>query len=291
MPVMSEIQNSPAATDPVCGMSVDPDTSPHRCDWDGARYYFCCEGCLKKFQADPQAYLDKAANDREQTPAPAGTQYTCPMHPEIVQDGPGDCPDCGMALEPMTVPGPSTRTQYTCPMHPEIVRDEPGDCPICGMALEPMTVTVKEEENPELTDMTRRFWVSAALSAPLLVLAMGGHIPDVDFMALIGHRAMGWVQFALATPVVLWGGWPFLVRGWKSVATWRLNMFTLIAIGVGVAYLYSLAAVLIPFAFPPAFRSAAGTVDVYFEAAAVITALVLLGQVLELRARSRTLFT
>ncbi len=248
MTVMTDIETM--ATDPVCGMSVDPSTAEHRCEWQSQHYFFCSNGCLQKFKADPQGNLDKAAND---TPAPAvpGAQYTCPMHPEIIQDGPGDCPKCGMALEPMTV-------------------------------------TLEEEANPELIDMTRRFWVSLFLSVPVLVLAMGGLIPGVDFGELIGHRIAVWAELVLATPVVVWGGWPFLQRGWKSVVTRQLNMFTLIAIGVGVAYLYSLVAVLLPGVFPEAFRTAAGTVELYFEAAAVITTLVLLGQVMELRARSQT---
>ena len=214
--------------------------------------------------------------------------YTCPMHPDVMQEGPGDCPDCGMALEPVTVPGPSTQTRYTCPMHPEIVEDGPGDCPICGMALEPVTVTVEEGANPELVDMTRRFWASLVLTVPVIVLAMGDLIPGQPLQELISARLSDWVEFALATPVVLWGGLPFFQRGWRSIVTRRLNMFTLIAVGVGVAYAYSVFAVLFPEVFPQAFRTLDGTVDIYFEAAAVIITLVLLGQVLELRARGQT---
>ena len=210
------------------------------------------------------------------------------MHPEVVNDGPGDCPHCGMALEPKGVPIPSTRVEYTCPMHPEIVRDGPGDCPICGMALEPATVAAEEPPNPELASMTRRFWASAVLSMPLVAIAMSELIPGQPLDRLAHPDVLGWFQFALATPVVLWGAWPFFQRGWTSIVTARLNMFTLIAIGVGVAYAYSVVAIAVPGIFAPAFRNEAGGVDMYFEAAAVITTLVLLGQVLELKARGRT---
>ncbi|PWG61920.1 heavy metal translocating P-type ATPase [Spiribacter halobius] len=211
------------------------------------------------------------------------------MHPEVVSDSPGECPKCGMALEPVTPEAPaSTRTEWTCPMHPEIVRDEPGECPICGMALEPRQVTAEEAGNPELEDMTRRFRVGVALTIPVVILAMGGMVPGVSMDALVPHGIRVWLELALATPVVLWSGWPFLVRGWRSVATWNLNMFTLIGLGVGVAYAYSVVATLLPGIFPPSFRHEGGTVAVYFEAAAVIVTLVLLGQVMELRARSST---
>jgi Cu+-exporting ATPase len=216
---------------------------------------------------------------------PAG--YTCPMHPEVSTDAPGDCPKCGMALEPVT-PTPATRTEWTCPMHPEIVRDAPGNCPICGMALEPRTVTLEEEPNPELADMTRRFWISAALTTPLVLLAMGHMLVGAAIGSLLPRNIAVWVELALATPVVLWGGWPFFVRGWYSVVNRSLNMFTLIAMGVGVAYVYSVIATLFPGIFPASFRNEMGEVGVYYEAAAVIVALILLGQVLELRARSST---
>ena len=214
--------------------------------------------------------------------------YLCPMHPEIVQEGSGSCPKCGMALEPGGIPPPATKTEWTCPMHPQIVRDKPGNCPICGMALEPRTVTLDEEENPELTDMTRRFWVSVVLSAPLVLLAMGHIIPGDPIGRLIPHGVRGFVELALASPVVLWGGFPFFVRAWQSIVNRSLNMFTLIGLGVGVAYVYSVIATLAPALFPPSFRDERGQVGVYYEAAAVIVTLVLLGQVLELRARSRT---
>ena len=225
---------------------------------------------------------------REPIEAPAGTLYTCPMHPEVRQTDPSACPKCGMALDPESVPVAATRTQYTCPMHPEIERDAPGDCPICGMALEPVTVTVEEQENPELVDMSRRFWVSALLTFPLLIIAMGGMIPGLSFEWVGSPRALAWLELVLATPVVLWGGWPFFQRGWASLVNRHLNMFTLIALGTGVAYAYSVIATSVPDLFPVAFRDASGRVAVYFEAAAMIVTLVLVGQVMELRARHRT---
>ncbi|REK17285.1 MAG: copper-translocating P-type ATPase [Planctomycetota bacterium] len=213
--------------------------------------------------------------------------YTCPMHPEVRQEGPGSCPKCGMALEPVEVEAPPA-TEYTCPMHPQIVRSEPGNCPICGMELEPRVPAAAEEsDNPELRDMTRRFWVSAVLSAPLLVMAMGEMVVGHGVVPL-DPRMMAFVQLALATPVVVWGGWPFFVRGWQSVVYRSLNMFTLIALGTGAAYGYSVLAALVPGIFPDSFRGEHGEVALYFEPAAVIVTLVLLGQVLELRARSRT---
>lgn len=224
-----------------------------------------------------------------ETPPPVpGTIHTCPMHPEIRQEGPGRCPKCGMALEPEGIPAPATKIEYTCPMHPEIVRDEPGNCPICGMALEPRTVPLEAEENQELKDMTRRFWIGVLLTVPLVVVAMGRHVPGMPFDGLASSRDLNWLELLLATPVVLWGGWPFFERGWQSLVNRSLNMFTLIALGVGVAYGYSTVAVLFPALFPAAFRDARGEVAVYFEAAAAIVTLVLLGQVLELRARQRT---
>src|SRR2546421_1957983 len=213
--------------------------------------------------------------------------YTCPMHPEVRQPGPGSCPKCGMALEPVAGPAPAARTEYVCPMHPQIVRDAPGSCPICGMALEPRTVT-GDEENAELRDMTRRFWVSVALSVPLLAFVMGDMLPGQPLRHGLSSRLMAWLQLVLATPVVLWGGWTFFVRGWASIVNRSPNMFTLIALGTGTAYVYSVVAALAPGMFPESFRSHRGEVELYFEAAAIITTLVLLGQVIELRARSQT---
>jgi Cu+-exporting ATPase len=211
--------------------------------------------------------------------------YTCPMHPEITAREAGDCPKCRMALEAATSPA-VTRVEWVCPMHPQIVRPEPGDCPICGMALEPRQVTIEEIENPELRDMSRRFWVSAALSVPVFALAMSENFPAV--YNPLPPAAIRWIELALSSPVVLWGAWPFFVRAWRSVVTRNLNMFTLIGLGIAVAYVYSLVATVAPSMFPASFRGVSGQVDVYFEAAAIITTLVLLGQVMELRARSQT---
>ncbi|HZT69739.1 MAG TPA: heavy metal translocating P-type ATPase [Terriglobia bacterium] len=294
--VAASPENTPhaAATvkDPICDMDVDPATAAGSYEYKGVIYYFCCESCLEKFRASPEEYVraqkpasssvDAARASSE--PAPAA-DYTCPMDPEVHQSKPGPCPKCGMALEPATIAVPKTKTQYVCPMHPEIVRDAPGSCPICGMALEPRTVTLEEEANPEYEDMKRRFWISLALTVPLMALEMSqmlsGH-------AMISGKAGEWVQFALATPVVLWGGKPFFERGWASIINRSPNMFTLIAVGTGTAFFYSVIATVAPGIFPASFRGAGGAVAVYFEAAAGITTLVLLGQVLELRARSQT---
>ena len=311
--------------DPVCGMQVDPASARAKAEYRGKSYFFCCAGCAKKFEAAPEQYLKPrpaasgptltmispaaapAAPVRKTVPmhpsaapaagagagAPASPKagavdYVCPMHPEVHENKPEACPKCGMALEPAVPAGPSTKTEYVCPMHPQIVRPEPGSCPICGMALEPRVVTAEEQQNPELTSMTRRFWVSVALTAPILLAAMGAYLPGAPLEKLISVRALTWVELILATPVVLWGGWPFFVRGWQSIINRSLNMFTLIGLGVAVAYGYSVVAALAPGIFPASFRDASGQVGVYFEAAAVITTLVLLGQVMELRARSRT---
>ena len=270
--------------DPVCGMDVSPDSEHHH-EHAGKTYHFCSQSCHDKFAADPQTYLDKDSSTAE--PADESATYTCPMHPEIEQQGPGTCPKCGMALEAKGVPVATCKIEYTCPMHPEIVQDEPGSCPKCGMALEPRTVTV-EEDNEELNDMSRRFWVSTILSLPVFILAMVADLAPQLLPQGLEMSTVQWIEFALATPVVLWGGWPFYVRAVQSVMTWNLNMFTLIGLGVSVAWVYSMVALLAPELFPPVMQMEGGLVDVYFEAAAVITALVLLGQVLELRARSRT---
>jgi Cu+-exporting ATPase len=283
--------------DPICGMEVEQGNAAGRYEYKGQAYYFCCAHCFEKFKAEPAKYVDGSKGHEEgpshKAPAKpkaeerAGT-YTCPMDPEIKQEGPGACPKCGMALEPLTAAAPSIKTEYVCPMHPEIVREEPGSCPICGMALEPRTVSAEEEVNPELVDMTRRFWISLVLSVPVLFLAMSEVFPGQPVQQILSPRLLVWIQFILATPVVLWGGWPFFQRGWASITNRSLNMFTLIGIGVGTAYVYSVVATLFPWIFPESFRGPEGGVAVYFEAAAVITTLVLLGQVLELRARSRT---
>jgi Cu+-exporting ATPase len=235
------------AVDPVCGMNVDPGKSPHRAEHGGTTFYFCGAGCRTKFIADPLRYLGAARTPAP--PAPEGAIYTCPMHPEVRKTG-------------------------------------PGSCPICGMALEPLVVAAETPPNPELIDMTRRFWIGLALTVPVSVIDMGGHFATHG--SWLAPQLANWIQFVLASPVVLWAGWPFFVRGWRSFATGRLNMFSLIAIGTGVAGAYSVVATLAPGLFPAAFRTHDGAVAVYFEAAAAITVLVLLGQVLELRARERT---
>ncbi len=281
--------------DPVCGMRVDPSSASASREYGGKRYYFCSDGCAERFQAEPSKYVasrppryeDQPAQQKTASWAAAGGRitYTCPMHPDVRRQAPGACGECGMALEPVTPRVGESKTEYTCPMHPEIVRDQPGSCPICGMALEPRTVSAHgEEEDPELKDMTRRFWISVVLSAPLVVIAMG-HVAGVQWLPA---RIRAWLELALATPVVGWCGWPLLVRGWRSVVSLRLNMFTLISIGVLAAWAYSVVATIGPGIFPASFRGQGGTVGVYFEAAGVITALVLLGQVLEGRARRRT---
>ncbi len=304
--ILPVIGGKPAARDPVCGTSVDPDRAAEKWEYQGKTHYFCCAHCLEKFRAEPARYLVQQqvhgiapAAPRPMgialtlAPTPTGVEYTCPMHPEVRQrpasphQAPGACPECGMALEPLTAALPATRTEYVCPMHPEVVRDAPGACPICGMALEPRTVTLEEGADPELVSMTRRFWTSLVLTAPILFLAMSEMLPGRPMQAL-SARVQVWLEFALATPVVVWGGWPFFERGWASIVHRRLNMFTLIAVGTGTAYSYSVVATLFPGIFPVSFRGPRGEVAVYFEAAAVITTLVLLGQVLELRARRRT---
>jgi len=271
--------------DPVCRMLVSSDSEYHY-DYAGKHYYFCSEHCLRKFKEHPEQYLDK-----ETSPSPEKYNklitYTCPMHPEIKQQGPGNCPKCGMALEPAEVQAAATKTVYTCPMHPEVVQDHPGNCPKCGMALEPVKFSV-EEKNEELIYMSRRFWICTVLTLPVFFLAMVADMMPSWLPNWLSMQAVQWIEFALATPVVLWGGWPFFVRGWQSVQTWNLNMFTLIALGVSVAWVYSVVALLFPQIFPLIMQMESGLVHVYFEAAAVITTLVLLGQVLELRARSRT---
>jgi P-type Cu+ transporter len=281
----------PSFKDPVCGMTVKAE-SPHRSAHKGVEYRFCCAGCKTRFEADPDRYLTPESKfvPMQTVPSQAspGLVYTCPMHPEVRQPAPGSCPICGMALEPAGAPAGAATTEWICPMDPEVLATMPGTCPKCGMALEPRTVTLEEGENPELADMRRRFWVSVMLSLPVLVLAMADMVPGHRLAALVSPGARPWLELLLATPVVLWGGWPFFVRARQSVLHRSPNMFTLIGLGVGVAYLYSLLATVAPGLFPDSLRGAHGTLAVYFEAAAVITTLVLFGQVLELRARSRT---
>ncbi len=243
-----------SVTDPVCGMKVDPATSQHRYDHEGVTYYFCSDGCRAKFAARPAHYLSAPTG-------PAGPALVAPVTPGTI---------------------------YTCPMHPQIRQVGPGSCPICGMALEPVEVSAEAVPNHELADMTQRFWIGLVLTLPVFVLEMGSHVPWFGIGRLLPEQWSIWVQFALSTPVVLWAGWPFFQRGAASIRTGHLNMFTLIALGTGTAYLYSLVATFAPGLFPAGFRMMGGTVAVYYEAAAVITVLVLLGQVLELRARDQT---
>jgi Cu+-exporting ATPase len=275
--------------DPVCGMSVDPATAAATQPYRDTLYVFCSQGCAARFRTDPEKYLATPLPSAAQAPTAAQQQaeYICPMDPEVSQRGPGICPKCGMALDPATVTAPATVTRYTCPMHPEIVQDEPGACPRCGMALEPLEVS-SSARNPELDDMTRRFWLSTILVVPMLMFMVSSLLPAHPIERFLSAGVEAWLEFALASPVVLWAGWPFFVRGWQSIAARSLNMFTLIALGTGTAYLYSVVATLAPQLFPAAMRQPGGHVAVYFEPSAVIITLVLLGQVLELRARSQT---
>jgi P-type Cu+ transporter len=295
------MKHDASTRDPVCGMAVSPE-SQIKFVYREHDYRFCSVSCREKFKNDPARYLtvedqsstresshsvQHAAHKDSNSPR-ADASYTCPMHPEVRESTPGACPKCGMALDPVA-PARATTTKYTCPMHPEIVRDVPGDCPICGMALEPMGVPAEDEgPNPELVDFKRRFWIGAVLTLPLLVLTMGPYIGFGAVRDVLGERGTLWLELVLGTPVILWAGSPFFVRGWNSVVSRNLNMFTLIGMGVGAAYVFSVVAVLVPGIFPDGFRDADGNVGVYFEAGAVIVVLVLLGQVMELGARERT---
>lgn len=292
------------AKDPVCGMTVDPAKAKATAEHAGQKYYFCCTACAQKFESNPEKYVTPkptlvtigaptlmpkplATETPASTKAQRPTAYVCPMCPEVRDSKAAACPSCGMALEP-EFPAALTKIEYTCPMHPEIIRDQPGNCPICGMALEARTVTATEQDNPELREMTRRFWVSVALTLPLLAIAMADMLPGMPVQRFLPAAWLPWIEIVLATPVVVWGGWPFFQRGWASIVNRSTNMFTLIAMGTGVAYFYSLVATLSPGIFPPSFREMGSRPALYFEAAAAIVTLVLLGQVLELRARSRT---
>jgi len=277
---MSEQQTNTHAKDPVCGMSVDPSGAPSH-EHGGETWYFCSQRCHDRFAADPESFLNPP---QDPPAAPAGSTYICPMCPGVESDRPDDCPKCGMALEPAKPP--KRQTQYTCPMHPEIVADEPGDCPKCGMALEPTTVSADTDDG-ELKAMLRRFWVSVPLSAAIFVLAMGEMVPGLGIREFFGS-AFGWIQFVLATPVVFWCGGFAFKRGAKSVVNASPNMWTLIMLGVGAAYGFSVFALLLPGLLPSAFLSGAGHAPIYFEAAAVIITLILLGQVMEARARGQT---
>lgn len=288
-----EESNKAGVIDPVCHMTVDPQSSAGSFEFEGQTFHFCSTHCLKKFSENPRQFLQPPVPtisiQRVRPSAATPDQiFTCPMHPDVQKRGAGSCPKCGMALEPLTIQQPVKKVEYTCPMHPEIVRDVPGSCPICGMALEPRTVQSTDEENPELIDMRRRFWVSVILAAPVFLLGMSDLLPGTPLQRRVSPSVLASIQLILATPVVLWCGWPFFERAWQSIVNRSLNMFTLIGLGVGVAYLYSVVATFFPGLFPHSFHGHNGSVPVYFEAAAVITALVLLGQVLELKARSQT---
>src|SRR6266511_2120069 len=291
--MQEEVRREPGAVreaviDPVCDMTVDPDDAAGTVVHRGETYYFCSSWCVDQFRADPEKYLQPNRDASATSPAPAGTTYFCPMDVEVRQDHPGACPKCGMALEAdLSSPDALTKLEYTCPMHPEIVRSEPGACPICGMALEPRTVVLEDVPNPELVDMTRRFKVSLLLSSPVVVLAMADMLFGAGLGGRVDLRVTNWIGLLLGTPVVLWAGWPFFERAWASIVNRSPNMFTLIATGVGAAYSYSVAATLAPGVFPEGFRMH-GVVETYFDTAVVITTLVLLGQVLELKARGRT---
>ena len=274
--------------DPVCGMRVDPAKSRFTHEHAGQTFRFCCEGCRTKFQANPDRFLNPQPQAGEPRPAPSGTWFTCPMDPEVREPEPGACPKCGMALEAELGAGVLLPTvEYTCAMHPDVARNEPGSCPTCGMALEARTVDSTNQPNPELDDMIHRFWIGAAIGFPVFALAMSEMVLGDRMSQTIGRAVSNWVQLVFATPVVLWAGRPFFERAWASVVNRSPNMFTLIGLGVGSAYLYSVAATLAPGLFPDGFRMAGG-VEPYFDTAVVIIELVLLGQVLELRARGRT---
>lgn len=289
--------------DPVCGMTVDPERAAATREHAGKQYFFCCAHCAQKFEANPQQYLapkPKSSGLVQLGPAPARrapgpqpalsrtTKYFCPMDPEVTSDKPGSCPKCGMALEPEL--HPATKTEYFCPMHPEVISDKPGSCPICGMALEPRITSASApvEDDSEFRSMALRFWIGVALTVPLLIISMGGMLSSGWLHHFEMSRASAWLQLALATPVVLWGGAPFFQRGWNSLRTRNLNMFTLIAMGTGVAFLYSLIVTVLPSDLLPQIARGSGRADVYFEVSAAITVLVLLGQVMELRARKQT---
>ena len=248
-------------TDPVCTMEIEDTDAAATSVHEETTYYFCSVPCKNTFEKDPEQYTGKKkAPEQKARVSESGVTYICPMDPEVRQSGPGACPKCGMALEPAVPSVPAAKTEWGCPMHPEIVRDEPGSCPICGMALEPRTILPEEEKNPELVDMTRRFKVGVALSIPVVFIAMHSLIPGVSLEGFVSAPVLSWLELILATPVVLWAGWPFFVRGWQSIVTRNPNMFTLISLGVGVAYGYSLVAKLFPGIFPPSFRDDSGEV-------------------------------
>lgn len=274
--------------DPVCKMVIEDTDAVGSSTYKGTTYYFCSTSCKEDFDKEPEIYLSEKGISLpilKQIPV-SEINYTCPMHPEVCESKQVPCPKCGMALEPIT-PSIVMKTEWTCPMHPEIISDQPGSCPICGMALEPRTA-LAEEENPELIDMMRRFKISAILTIPVVIIAMHNMIPGFSIERYINPYILRGLEFLLSTPVVLWGGWPFFIRGWQSIINRSPNMFTLIGLGVFVAYSYSVIATFLPDIFPKSFMHKDGRIGVYFEAAAVIVSLVLFGQVLELKARGQT---
>ncbi len=285
LPILNS--NSPPAIDPVCGMTVDPMSAAGSHEYRGTTYYFCSLSCQKRFRATPDRFLESPSDHSccGLDTGNAEAEYTCPMHPDVLQIGPGICPHCGMGLEPTEQPA-LTRVEYVCPMHPEEVSDHPGPCSKCGMALESRTIEIEEGPSHEQTDMMRRFWVGLILGLPVFVVAMSDMLP--------GHLLhdwtffLNWGQLLLATPVVFWCGWPFYERAWLSIRNLCPNMFTLISLGVGSAYAYSLVATVAPGLFPDGFRHADGSVMPYFDTAVVVTVLILLGQVMEIKARSKT---
>jgi len=298
---------STTVRDPICGMQVEPQKAAGKSVFQDKEYFFCSLGCKAKFNADPARYVEPVRPSDEGSCCHAGhehahhqhegtdplrpssnAKYFCPMCPDVESDRPADCPKCGMALELNPAWKPAEKVIYICPMHPEVEQDHPGTCPKCGMALEPKTVVAgAEERDSELRGMTLRFWIGVALTLPIFLPAMAHLVPAWEHSEWVSGTVARWTQFILSTPVVLWAGWPFFQRGWRSLMNRHLNMFTLIAMGVGAAYLFSALAMLFPGVFPASFAQH-GQVDIYFEAAAVIVVLVLLGQVLELRARKRT---
>jgi len=269
--------------DPVCKMTIEDRDAAGTSTYKGVTYYFCSKHCKEKFDKNPEAFISEGVS----RPLKAGLTLTSAVHHETKKEEHGHCPKCAMASKPAIKPVTKGKTEWTCPMHPEIVSDSPGNCPICGMALEPRTFSAEEEENPELIDMKRRFIAGVILTIPLVLIAMSSHIPGFSLETLLSHKLLKWLELILATPVVLWAGFPFFVRFWQSIVNRNLDMFTLIGLGVGIAYIYSIVATVLPDIFPPSFRKN-GEIAVYFESAAVIVTLVLLGQVLELKARSKT---
>lgn len=275
----------PTVKDPVCGMTIDPAKAAATEIHQGKTIHFCSTRCRQKFVSDPGRYVDGPATALHQPSLTETTEFTCPMHPEVRQVGPGSCPKCGMGLEPVDQ-SPKSKVEYVCPMHPEVVSDHPGPCPKCGMALEPRTVELDAGPSHEQIDMTRRFWIGLVLGLPVFVVAMMDMLPNNPLRHYAGP--LNWVQLLLSTPVVFWCGWPFFERAWLSVRNVSPNMFTLIALGVGAAYFYSLAATMVPWMFPEGFQHMGGAVMPYFDTAVVVTILILLGQVMELKARSQT---